>query len=241
MSKRTIFCTVVGGDHRVFERLHEAMLQSILQNVPNHMVFRRSLHCDVPKREAEADVMLANVAKTHGWLSMLTQASPGDHVVLCDCDTLWLQSPAALWEGKQFDVAVTKRTGRLAFNGGIVYCTAGRRAEAFLRAWYHAALRVYDSRRRAELVRAHGGCCQAALIDVLADDLDVQVQYLPTRIWNAVDTDWGLVDGETIAVHIKGQLRRWCLDDSVEPEQNERLESLIRMWRQYDHYLSLTA
>jgi len=232
------YITVAHGEP--FDRLLAAMEESIWENVPTAdvNVFDECIPTNCMK--------LANIDKHRIWADAMAIAKTyEENIVLCDCDTLWLRDPSFLFE-HDFDVAYTTRPGKFPINAGIVYCKPTHRAVGFIRDVAVWALELGTATGRShwfaeELIAKYGGVGQAAFVMAMETNrYGANLMPVDCQTWNNCDQTWKRFSDKTVALHIKGKLRRRCLNESFPPERDELLAPLIRIWRRYEQ-AALTA
>lgn len=134
-------------------------------------------------------------------------------VIFCDCDMVCLR-PAFHAFKVPFDVGVTFRNhvGDPIMNGGIVMARPTQAARDFFQRWLDVNDEMYaDESLRAEYKDRWCGMNQAAFGKLYSEPPVAKVHEFATREWNAVDSDWGNIDSETVFLHVKGKLRKLVL------------------------------
>lgn len=154
--------------------------------------------------------------------------------VACDIDLMFLKSIEDI-ENYDFDIAITVREHKHYYNSGIWFFNPNDRSRKFVQRWIDEKLKVMNNTEKyKELILKHGGMNQASLslaIDELKDK--VKIIELPCQEWNATQSEWEKVDKNTRVVHIKSNLRKYCLKKSKISEENKHLKDLVKKWRSY--------
>lgn len=196
-------------------------------------VFENSLQRNMP--EAELRVLrvaapdhsgvrkyafLSNHFKLKIWVEQGLQAiEDGVDLMLADCDMVCLGDPNHVFK-QEFDVAYTVRDDHtnIPLNGGVVFVKPTDAAARFLQAWYDADERMYaDWEGFHQYWRVRYAGMNQASFGYLLENRGVEgvedtvLLDLPTRIYNAVNTDWHRVNEDTLFLHIKSDLRKAVL------------------------------
>lgn len=198
------------GNSRQYEMLHMVFLKSIALCMPDAEVVTLEMSApDSAEREGKYG-FVANTHKLRKWAEYIEQVD--DDVILADCDMLMLQSAEHAFD-EVFDIAYTKREfgdGRIPLNGGIIMVRNNDVAKGFIKRWQQVNDEMYvnlDFHKKWK--GKYPGMNQAALGYMLEEESEgVRIHAYSTREWNAVETDWGKLQENTVFVHYKGQLRR---------------------------------
>lgn len=204
-------CTVqfdrgLGAD---YAELLSVFRRSVAKQMPG-VVMDEIILGDIPKDYSHNWVYQANTVKLEAWVKYLEQTN--EDIILADCDMLATGDAAqAFAENPDFDVAFTGSLDRKTtpINGGIVFARPTEAARSFFRAWLAANKLLYDNPTLHAKYRARwSGINQAALGYLMNKGYpDCRIQFLPLQRWNNTDSFWHAIDGSTVFVHYKGDLR----------------------------------
>jgi hypothetical protein len=192
----------------------------------------RSRHAEASELARES--FAANTRKMQIWQEAAEALADGEVLCLMDADTMVLRDLSAA-EWLDYDVTYTARPrgARFAINSGVVLVRGSERSREFFRRWRAMNELMLDRPRLHEEYRqTWGGINQAALGAMIHDPQGAKVLPLHCVEWNCEDSSWRFHrEGLTRIAHIKGRLRRACIDGG-EPDAD--CAELARIWRGYD-------
>ncbi len=203
----------------------------------------RALRVDPPDHSgAKKMAFLSNHFKLGVWVDEAHQAiADGQNLILADCDMLCTGDPSYVFS-QDFDIAYTARNDHtnIPLNGGILFIKPTEAAARFLQAWADVDERMYsdwEGFHRIWRVR-YAGMNQASFGYLLENAgvegvEDTTLLDLPTATYNAVNTDWRLIDSGTVFVHIKSDLRKAVIvgvqpGEPMNSNPNERGKAALR-------------
>lgn len=154
-----------------------------------------------------------NSDKLKIWMDHMEQAD--QDVIFADCDMLCVK-PAYHAFDKPFDIAYTARTvvQRIPMNGGIVFARPTEGARRFFREWYRLNMILYKNPGKHQPYRERWAGMNQSAFGCMMENMDkynFNIHKYYTREWNAVDTDWGKIDQDTVFIHYKSALRKLVL------------------------------
>lgn len=179
---------------------------------------------------------LYNTVKLEKWVEALNAIN--DDIIFADCDMLMLRGfpEESIWGSSDWDVAYTERTEkrvrqdsltrkywgdgpihRMPMNGGIMMARPTKAAKDFYQQLLDVNNYLYGHKQEhTKWNIKYAGMNQAAFGYLIETrQFNALVKPLPCRIWNAVDSDWHAISGDTIFVHIKSRLRRLVLSGAL--------------------------
>lgn len=234
--------------HPDYVRMSAAWKASVRETNPRAVLLHQALHKAKPYPEHvqffkdRAEACVANTIKLNAWVrAFRTARLMGNRIVLMDTDTYVLGSLEEAFlegiDGRPCDVLITERPYKVPFNAGVVFAQPTPGAEEFMAAWlrWNATI-FFNPDRFHDKVHAAGGINQAALTELLAEGLPgVRIGRLRCEIWNCEQTSWNKFDkNKTKVVHLKGDLRRRCLETSQKGDQNgstrDQMVYFFRRW-----------
>lgn len=222
-----------------YPRLLKVLRQSVKQNSPATplVVFEtaadtgiRSAHPNASQKAR--DSFVANTQKMRHWQEAVDALPDGEVLCLLDADTMVLRDLSDA-EEMPFDVTYTARpdTSRFPINSGVVLVRGSSRSRTFFRRWRAVNEEMLANPDFHQEYRAKwGGINQAALGAMIADPGEVDLVRLECAEWNCEDTTWKDYDPDkTRIVHVKGRLRKTCLNQRL-PDQVTK--PLWILWRE---------
>jgi len=199
---------------KTWTRLLDVFRESVHEHMPGVELIEKRL--ETPDRNPHRPKNVQyNTMKLREWINYMETAT--EDTIFIDCDMLCMQ-PAFHAFDYDFDVAVTFRPkGSIPpMNGGVVFARPTENAREFFRKWLEVNNEMYSKPPFHHKWKIkYLGMNQAAFGYMYESGLCMDhVKKLPTRVWNAVDDDWKDVNGETVFIHIKSQLRRAVMQDA---------------------------
>jgi len=196
-------------------RLLDVFEASVRHHMPDCEI--RALRVDPPDHSGAHKIpFLSNDYKLGLWHREVDLAvAEGQNLILADCDMLCTGDVSSVFK-HEFDIAYTVRDDHtnIPLNGGIVFVKPTAAAQRFFAEWARVDERMYrdwEGFHRIWRVK-YAGMNQASFGYLLEHPVPgVQLVDLPTRIYNAVNTDWHRIGSDTLFVHIKSQLRKAVL------------------------------
>ena len=245
---RVVSVTFDYGESRSYARLMATFRASCARHMPDAAF--DELRLTAPQlRPGYSQGHNSNTVKLRAWAKYMRTAT--EPVVFCDCDMLCLGDLAPAFAGN-FDVAYTERTqaDKIALNGGVVFVKPTDGARALVERWCeinekmftdHTLHDYWRSRVRTPKGGSFCGMNQAAFGCLLHTAKKLgRIAALPCAVWNACNEDWPAVGPETRMVHIKGELRHFCLTGEIKivaGKSPHAVAPVIRklggMWREY--------
>ncbi len=171
-----------------------------------------------------------NHRKLKVWIDSFDQDT-----IFVDCDMLCMGN---IREG--FDlvrhIGYTDRLGdKYPFNGGVVFVKYNSRSLKFLKEWYRVdGLMLKDEALHLEYHPRYAGLNQSSMGWMWENGYRKKIAVLPD-IYNKCD-DWAGWE-EAKMIHIKGRLRKACLQPLVRRRQyrgNARIQAIRKIWKRYD-------
>lgn len=166
------------------------------------------IHLDPPETILPRFIA-SNTDKLHVWRDYMETAT--EPVIFADCDMLACGDASQAF-GQSFDMAITAMTqpSRWKYNGGIVFARPTEKARVFFREWSRSndKMVVEPEFHKPYMIR-YAGINQAALGWMLENGW--RPNELPCRVFNACAKDWPHIDGETVFIHVKDQLKNMVL------------------------------
>jgi hypothetical protein len=194
-----------------YSKLLEAFRRSVRLTMPGATFEEHRIPAPDPV-EGRDLAFVSNTVKLQKWVEVMDSAN--EPVIFADCDMLATGCAKHVFD-RDFDVAYTARTqpSRCIINGGVIFAKPTAYARAFFRRFLEVNLKMFDDPGfHAPWKQKYVGYNQAAFGYLLENpDYQAALLELPCRVYNAVDNDWHMIDGNTVFVHIKGQLRRYVL------------------------------
>lgn len=221
------------GGNTSYKRLLDVFVKSINATMPEAEV--KSICIPAPRIQSFKRGMTSNTEKLKIWVNELENFPEGEHIIFADCDMLAVKDISDIWE-KDFDIAVTERKhSHYRWNGGIVFVKNNERSREFFRLWLKINMEMYTNYRMHEpWRRKYAGMNQAAFGYVMEKEkFRAKLINVPCLIWNCCNEDWGRIDPDTRLIHIKGGLRKACLNLM---RVNPSLVNIVNMWRQYSMF-----
>jgi hypothetical protein len=159
----------------------------------------------------------------------------GLRVAVCDVDLMFLRSIDSVWK-REFDVAVTVRSGGARYNTGIWFMRPNKRARAFVEEWARITKVLSDTYPdRAEEIGKDGGIDQHGLRLAIKGNAGARIVELPCHEWNATQSEWDKINRITRVVHIKSMLRRAVLGDVEEGMVvTPYVAKLAKIWKRWE-------
>jgi len=212
-------------------------------------VFEYSLHHHVPDADIRARIIeppdhrgavkipfLSNTYKLAFWVAAVEEAYlDGENLILSDSDMLCTGNPEPVFE-REFDIAYTVRDDHtnIPLNGGVVYVKPTEAARRFMQEWLKIDERMYEDWNFHQPWRIkYAGQNQASFGYLLENPVEgVTLLELPTRIYNAVNTDWHRIGSDTVFIHIKSQLRKAVLRG--EPPTGTMRPAMLKWYEERD-------
>lgn len=153
-----------------------------------------------------------NDVKLKIWVDHLKKTK--ENVIFADCDMLALQSAEHAFN-IDFDIAYTARTilVRIPMNGGIMMVRPTEKSIKFFDEMYKINHRMlHDISFHHKYRVKWAGMNQSAFGYMYTERKGIaKLHKYITREWNAVDCDWGHINGKTVFVHYKSKLRKLIL------------------------------
>lgn len=220
----------------------ERLLKVYKQSAKRHNVALEVVEIETPESKAALRFMDENTAKLNKWKELIDNSDKP--VILTDSDMMLVDSDLGSVFDGDFDVGITKRTGnrtKLPLNGGFVALKPTKSAREFMRRWKATNdLMMVRPEFHKKWRGKYAGINQAALGYLLdTDQMGCKFEYLPCRVWNAVDEDWeSALNGNTKLVHVKGKLRTSCLNPRAKVNVPRGCDDLIKLWQNYEKELT---
>jgi len=174
-----------------------------------------------------------NDVKLKIWVDYLKKAK--DNVIFADCDMMSLQSAKHAFN-VDFDIAYTARTVlvRIPMNGGIMMVRPTKKSIKFFDEMYKINNRMLNDITFHHKYRVKwAGMNQSAFGYMYTEKKGIaKLHKYITREWNAVDCDWGHINGKTVFVHYKSKLRKLVLGNK-KPFGNYKKP--IELWNNMKH------
>lgn len=153
-------------------------------------------------------------------------------LAICDTDLLFTGDIRTV-EEKTFDIAITTRNS-IKYNTGLWFFKPTKKARLFLKRWMKNTKLIMDNFCRFEdFSWQHGGIDQASLYLTIQKNNYAKILELPCKTWNATQSEWKFIDENTKVIHIKSQLRGFCVGDHDIDEKFNYLIPIIEKWRSY--------
>jgi len=235
-----------------YDKLYETFKKSIEQNAPQCELVELKPKAPEVNASLQKISFTSNTLKLKLWCDYLEKAT--EPVVFADCDMLCLRDPAEVFrlktndtkvlfaediEANFFDIGYTERHNdynrRLPINGGIIFANPTEATKQFFRRWYEVnCLMLANKNIHRSFHEKYGGINQAAfgyMLEAEPKEHNAVLKAFPTRIYNAVDCDWHLINDKTMFVHYKSALRRAVLHGS---SGHTRMQRAIDLWHYYE-------
>lgn len=155
-------------------------------------------------------------------------------IAVCDIDVMFINDISDI-EEKNFDIAITVRDWKHPLNSGVWFYRPNERSRSFVEAWIKNKLKIMKNvNKHQKKIDKYAGINQASL-QMTIDELknDVNILELPCPIWNATQTEWKKITNETKIIHIKSELRKFCLGLWKMKKGYEYLTPLINKFKGY--------
>jgi len=201
---------------KMWEKYKNAFVKSAKENLRKCEV--EVVTCEIPPQRQHCKyAYTSNNLKLKLWVEYATKSDVP--VVLMDIDMVILKD---LWQPfkREFDIAVTKRPGKMWLNGGIMFVQPTEKARRDLKMWYEFDRDIYESqvhskgdRRPAKLreiqkATDHDGMNQPTFVYLYENGkFESDIEIFPAKIYNNCDQCWHSFDNTVRVVHVKGKLR----------------------------------
>lgn len=210
-----------------YARLLDVFEASVKRHIPGCEM--RSIRMDPPDHRGVRKVpFLSNTKKLQIWTQEVRSAvADGENLIVADCDMLCTGDPSHVFQDKGFDVAYTVRDDHtnIPLNGGILFVRPTEASVRFFDRWAEVDTAMYEDWNMHVPWRIkYAGMNQASfgyLLENQGEVPGVRLKELPTRFYNAVNTDWHRITSQTVFIHIKSKLRKYVLN-STPPNGNYR-------------------
>ena len=202
----------------MYEKLLKVFVNSIKHNMPeltdDDIIQIRPAAPPVKSKRCFA----SNTLKLALWLKEMRKLPEGEKICFADCDMLLLKSPEDVFN-KEFDIAYTVRLRKSPpVNGGIVFARNTEKAREFMQRWHEVNDKMYDNPSFHSHYRTkYAGMNQAAFGWLMEHPKEYTAKLIPVscKTYNCCNETWHQIDGDTRLVHIKGELRKTCIDGVV--------------------------
>ena len=220
-----------------YDKLYETFKKSIQQNAPNCELVELKPQAPEVNASLQKISFTSNTLKLKLWCDYLETAT--EPTIFADCDMLCLRDPVTAFEtDAPFDIGFTERHGdynrRLPINGGIIFANPTDSTKQFFRRWYEVnCIMLANKNIHRNYHDKYGGINQSAfgyMLEAEPKEHNAELKAFPTRIYNAVDCDWHLINDKTMFVHYKSALRRAVLHGS---SGHTRMQRAIDLWHYY--------
>jgi len=218
------------GSSGVYKRLAKVWEYSLKKNTPDADV--ELIKVDPPKlKNIRKRSCISNTHKLKIWEDCIEKYNCP--ILFMDCDILVLGDMLKPFE-EDFDIAYTKRSSTLPFNGGVLYTKPTEKTKKFMRLY----LEVNNEMLKNPLFhqayrRKYGGMNQSAFGYLLEkESSQLTIKALP-ETWNLCEK-LDRIPKDTKAIHVKSRLRRVCMSGIKEPNTLQA----YRLWNQYEEEAS---
>ena len=182
-----------------------------------------------------------NHFKLMEWARVVTEATPGDLLLISDSDMMCMKLPTEDMFSHVTSVAFTKRdprtSGNIPVNAGMVVVRAGEKATEFFNEWVRRDTVLYDDHAKwTPFKRKYAGMNQASLGWMMEDPVwNAKVQWLECNTMNMVKPWRGW--SEAYFIHVKSGLRK-CIFSGL---RLDAPEELVRHWRNLEKEIGGTG
>lgn len=178
----------------------------------------------------------SNTLKLAIWQKEMEKLPDGEFICFADCDMLLLKSPEDVFS-HDFDIAYTERLRKSPpVNGGIVFAKNTEKARQFMMKWHEVNDKMYANPSFHNHYRQkYAGMNQAAFGWLLEHpkEYTAKLKSVPCKTYNSCNETWHIIDDNTMMIHIKGELRKTCIDGIV------RLPSTRAAAEKWNQYLGM--
>ena len=154
---------------------------------------------------------------------------------VCDIDLMFLRDISDIQE-MDFDIAITKRNFKAPINSGVWFYRPGKNAENFVNLWIKNKLKIMKNYSKYEktVIKA-AGINQGSLVMTIEElGPKIKLLELPCVEWNATQTEWKKITDKTRIIHIKSEVRKYCLGLwKSTKEGHEYMVPLVDKWKSF--------
>lgn len=217
----------------MYEKLMNVFIASIKHNMPDANIIEKRVQAPPVKSKR---CFASNTLKLALWLKEMEKLPEGENICFADCDMLLLKSPEDVFENN-FDIAYTVRLRKSPpVNGGIVFAKNTEKARQFMKRWHEINDKMYaEPSFHHHYRQKYAGMNQAAFGWLLEHPKEYTAKLFPVpcKTYNSCNETWHIIDDNTRMIHIKGELRKTCIDGVV------RLPSTRAAAERWNKYLAL--
>lgn len=217
------------GESNDYDRLAAVFAKSVELNCPAAELTIARI--DAPTEVKSAKGMTSNHSKFKVWERFVSEQSDGEHVVLMDVDMMVLGDLRPAFKLANFDIGLTRRTTtKWPYNGGVIFVRVNQKSKAFIQTWGQIDDQMYREPAMHDPYKlVYKGQNQASLGWMVEHNTETAIVEFPCVKWNACNEDWATLNlAETVAVHIKSNLRWACLGKTGRPS---KLRHVVNAWR----------
>lgn len=211
--------TVKFGGHQ-WDRLLDVLVASWEKNASIPLKVIREHPPELGRRHQG---IYNNTHKLEIWLDYFTEDT-----IFIDADMLCLGCPSGGFESVEY-AGITRRDGKLPFNGGVMYVRHNRKGKAFMKDLKEINDKMLeDADFHTPYRKKYAGINQSA-IGYLKETKYNDITMLDKR-WNLTEPWNGWENANMI--HIKGHLRKTCLRDRINPPEPQK--SIKKIWKSFE-------
>lgn len=180
---------------------------------------------------------LENVFKLERWNDIIQSSE--EPVLLLDTDLLILDCLNDITKKKDDIIITNRHYSTIKYNAGVILVNPSLGSKRFFQQWRDTSsidFKSTDEYWRGILNTAKGAT-QSTLTELLCNQAFCSVGYLSCAVWNSAVTDWPRFSDETKILHIKGNLRKYILNDCTDNQVHKldkNLIPLLDLWRKYE-------
>jgi hypothetical protein len=211
-----------------YDRLYKVFEYSALKHMPQAEIICLR---EVNMQKRRNNTYSAMTARLDQWADIAGKVK-GD-IIFADADIVFTGDMFKVFDKFDFDIAYTKRKHRKRpINGGIVFVRDG--SQAFIELWARVNRKMYlKPKLHAVWKKKCSGMNQPSFWYLLKhpEKHPYKMLGLPCQIYNACENEWGKINADIQAVHLKRTLRRVVEGkDRMRPEY----QKAIQIWKQYE-------
>lgn len=233
------------GENRNYDLLLKVMELSIAINMPRKTVLDIVQSPAPPYTDKRLPIGLTtNTKKLEYWIRLMDEAKDGERLIFMDCDMLVLGDMEEAFDRKQFDIGYTVRQSGFPLNGGVLFVNVNPSSREFMHLWKKANDDMFaDPTLLGPWRRKYAGMNQASFGYMLEKGKhQSKLVSFSCGEFNSCDDTWAGVNDKTKALHIKGTLRKACLDYAIYGKMShiKKIINPLRLWISYYSKLKKT-
>lgn len=209
-----------------YKRMRDTLERSVRAHMPSVQIVVE----DIPAPEKLGPVP-SNHQKFLYWAQFVERTE--GKIILLDADMLVRRDLSTVFDGAEWDAAITERTNApMPLNGGAVYLNDTEGSREFMRRWLKWEWEYVNNQHQyREWYRRYMGPNQTALGLLLENDHEgITIQVLPCAVWNACPDDYHDLS-EARVIHYKGRMQDFALSDCEMKKVPDEFIEGVKLWR----------